>query len=285
VSSPNFGRNSTPGRPDALFYGLRRAELCCIIPQTPSSVDHNAEWRHARCATFAVDRQSIESYAPVRMWRERVTETDSELIRQAIDGDHSAFGQLVDRYSAAVACVVGNLVRRKDDVEDVVQECFIRAYQALGSFRQDSSFRTWLFRIAHNTAITRSTQQVRRSETFVGEGAQSPGAHRAHANRADDHEAHDYQAHDYEANDPLPDDVLEAKDLEHRLARHIDALPAHYREALMLYYYQEQSYKEMAEILDKPINTVKAHMRRAKAQLKKLLASDSAMEEWQQDDR
>ena len=130
----------------------------------------------------------------------------------------------------------------------------------MGTFRGESAFTTWLLRIAHNTAITRSTQQVRRSETFTGEDDHSPD--------------------DYEASEPLPDDILEARNLQDRLARHIDTLPEHYRVALVLYYYQDRSYQELAEILDRPMNTVKAHLRRAKAQLKKLLLAYSTSEDW-----
>ena len=185
---------------------------------------------------------------------------DPELIRLTLAGDRDAFGVLVDRYGHTVCGLVSEVVRQKGDVEDIVQECFMRAYRSLGNFRHDAQFSTWLFRIAHNLAITRSQQQVRSANTFV-------------CSEEDVLES-------YEVDELLPDEILEARDLEERLMEHIDALPDHFRETLVLYYYEGQSYRDIAAILGKPMNTVKAHLRRAKAQLKKLLLAEYQPEEW-----
>ncbi len=185
---------------------------------------------------------------------------DSELIERTLAGDDAAFSELVDRYATAVGALVAEIVPRRDVVEDVAQECFIKAYRALHTFRSDARFGTWLLRIARNEAISRYRSHLRQMETFQ---TQKPEAFDAHADERD-----------------LPDHVLEAKNLGRRLRDHIDLLPEHYRLVLVLYYYHEQTYAEIAEITEQPMNTVKSHLRRAKARLRELLLEDPASEEW-----
>ncbi len=184
---------------------------------------------------------------------------DNKLVELTLAGDRDAFGYIVDRYSALLARVVAEIVRFQEDVEDIVQECFVRAYSSLDTYRNDSQFRTWLLRIAHNTAVTRSQQHVRRDATV----------------------AHDSEAVSLAADDEavLPDELLGSRELEERVASCIDDLAEHYRVVLKLYYYEEFTYPEIAEVLGKPMNTVKSHLSRAKARLKRLLVADSALKE------
>ena len=150
------------------------------------------------------------------------------------------------------------------------RECFIRAYKALGTFRGDAQFSTWIYRIAYNTCLTRREQQAKRQEREVSMFAE-----------VDDG---DDQVREYEDEDgPLPDEVFEIADVRERLRAHLDGLPVHYRAVLVLYYYEEQSYQEIAEALDLPMNTVKVHMLRAKKQLKKALMASAASEEWERE--
>ena len=78
---------------------------------------------------------------------------DAELARRAAEGDAGAFGTLVARYQRPMAAVVSRMTRRSDDVDDIVQELFLRAWRGLPRFRGESQFSTWLYRIAVNTAI------------------------------------------------------------------------------------------------------------------------------------
>ena len=192
-----------------------------------------------------------------------VDETDIELIRRTLDGNQAAFSVLVERYADAVYAVVVDVLRKPGDADDVVQECFVRAYKSLATFRQEARFGTWLQRIAYNLAVTRSRQQVRRGETFTTEDQQILEARGA--------------------DDPLPDEIVANKDLAQKLAAHMERLPEHYRLALTLYYYEGYSYQEIAEVVDRPVNTVKVHMRRAKAFLKRLLLEQAEPVEWVSD--
>ena len=194
---------------------------------------------------------------------------DAELVQQALQGDQKAFGVLVQRYQQTVFTQVSRLVRDQNDVPDVAQECFIRVYRSLGAFRGDAQFSTWLYRIVYNTCMTRREQQVRRQSREVSMYLEDDG---------DDGGMQDFE----DVDTPLPDEALQAVDVKERLAKHLQTLPVHYRAVLVLYYFEEQSYQEIAEILDQPMNTVKVHLLRAKKRLKKLLLADTASEEWQE---
>lgn len=191
--------------------------------------------------------------------------TDADLVQRTLDGDRRAFGVLVERHKNTVFSLVSRLMG-PNDTEDVAQEAFLRAYKALGSFRGDAQFSTWLYRITWNVCLDRREQRSRRrsreisAETIVDEETDAP------AEFADEDAA-------------LPDEILEAEDLRTRLAVHIDALPVHYKAILTLYFYEQKTYEEIVEILGVPMNTVKVHLYRAKARLKTALEQES-VEDW-----
>jgi RNA polymerase sigma-70 factor (ECF subfamily) len=199
-----------------------------------------------------------------------VAATDAELVQQTLDGDRRAFGVLVERHQKQIFALVSKLIRDQNEVEDVAQECFIRAYKALGTFRGDAQFSTWVYRIVYNTCLTRREQQARRQDREISMFAENE--------QADD------QPREFEDEDgPLPDEVFEATDVRERLLKHLENMPVHYRAVLVLYYYEERSYQEIADALDLPMNTVKVHLLRAKKRLKKLLTESDASEEWERE--
>jgi RNA polymerase sigma-70 factor (ECF subfamily) len=196
-----------------------------------------------------------------------VAKTDAELAQSTLRGDRRAFGIIVQRHQDAVFGLISRLIRRQSDVEDVAQEAFVRAYRALGTFRGDAQFGTWLYRIVYNTCLDRREQQVRRDEREMQVGTNE--------------EDEDRLAAMPDTDSPLPDQVLEAQDMRSRLAAHIEALPPHFQAVLTLYYYEQKSYEEIAKILDQPLNTIKVHIHRAKAHLKKALLQDGEAEGWE----
>jgi RNA polymerase sigma-70 factor, ECF subfamily len=197
-----------------------------------------------------------------------VAVTDAELVQRSLQGDRRSFGVLVSRHQESVFAMISRLIREQNEVEDVAQECFIRAFRALGSFRGDSKFTTWLYRIVHNTCLTRREQQAKKQAREV-------------SIYVDDDEGEETTMSLADEDALLPDEILEASDVRERLLRHLKELPEHYRSVLVLYYYEQRSYQEIAEILDAPMNTVKVHILRAKKQLKKRLLADSSQEEWE----
>jgi RNA polymerase sigma-70 factor, ECF subfamily len=194
-----------------------------------------------------------------------VEETDRQLVERTLAGDQSAFGVLVGRHMDQVSRLISEVMRSGSDVEDAVQECFLKTYRGLHTYRGDAQFNTWLMRIAYNVAITKSKRFARQRDVIQP---------------------------DSEITDLAPDlDTAWAdknvndREVEELMAARIDELPENYRLALTLYYYEELTYQEIARVLDRPLNTIKAHLSRAKASLKNLLVKDDAFQEWTCDEQ
>jgi RNA polymerase sigma-70 factor, ECF subfamily len=194
-----------------------------------------------------------------------VEETDRQLVERTLAGDQSAFGVLVGRHMDQVSRLISEVMRSGSDVEDAVQECFLKTYRGLHTYRGDAQFNTWLMRIAYNVAITKSKRFARQRDVIQP---------------------------DTEITDLAPDlDTAWAdknvndREVEELMAARIDELPENYRLALTLYYYEEFTYQEIARVLDRPLNTIKAHISRAKASLKNLLVKDDAFQEWTGDEQ
>jgi RNA polymerase sigma-70 factor, ECF subfamily len=193
-----------------------------------------------------------------------VAVSDAELVQRTIDGDRRSFALLVERHKQSVFGLITKLMG-PNDVEDVAQDSFLRAFKSLDSFRGDAKFSTWLYRITWNTCLDRREQRSRRQSREIPVEVMSDD---------DDNEPMEFADEDAD----LPDEVLEASDIRERLAKHLDGLSVHFKAVLTLYYFEQMSYDEIAESLDIPMNTVKVHIYRAKAHLKKALLKDDSGE-------
>ena len=191
---------------------------------------------------------------------------DSELVRQTLKGDKRAFGVLIQRHQDAVFALVSRLIRSPGDVQDVAQDVFIRAYKALPTYRGDAKFGTWLYRIVWNTCLDRREQHARVHEREV-------------QIVADEEDCNGIDGF-ADGETPLPDAAFEADDVRQRLEACLNRLPVHYRAVLTLFYYEQKSYDEIAEILNQPMNTIKVHLFRAKSHLRKALLAERSSEEW-----
>jgi RNA polymerase sigma-70 factor, ECF subfamily len=188
------------------------------------------------------------------------TATDAELVEQAVAGDHSAYTVLVERHLDVVTKVVAEISGQIDDVEDVVQECFIRAYRGLRSFRGDAQFRTWLLRIAHNHAIKRSKMRARYRVSVT---------------------SNDIEVAEYVDPNALKSDDSTIYQEEHeRMGKLIGRLPEHYRIVLVYFYYYDMTCEDIARVIDKPFNTVKAQLRRARQKLRTMILSEPEYDDW-----
>jgi RNA polymerase sigma-70 factor (ECF subfamily) len=181
------------------------------------------------------------------------TESEEELVRRAREGDGTAFDRIVQNHLSTIWRVVWRILRHREDTEDVVQEVFIAAYQALGAFRGECRLGTWLHRIA----VTRSLnhlksrgEKIRRSsrplEVATELTLEAPEG--------------------IEGRTPLMD--LEAKELTAKLARCLESLPALWRSALTLRDGEEMSYEEMSDILGIALGTVRSRLARARLALR-----------------
>ena len=179
---------------------------------------------------------------------------DRRLIRECLQGDASAFGELVRRYQDRLYNTAYRLVGNAEDAQDVVQDAFLHAYQALDGFKGDSQFFTWLYRIAVNTAISlRRKQRVAVSMDAAREGT-------AALDPVDPSE------------DARPGHALEQAEQERRVQRALARLSVEHRTVLILKDMEGQRYEAMAEVLQVPVGTIRSRLHRARLELRGLLA-------------
>jgi RNA polymerase sigma-70 factor (ECF subfamily) len=174
--------------------------------------------------------------------------TDQQLVVKVQKGDKRAFDLLVLKYQHKVHAIVGRFVRDTDEVADVVQEAFIKAYRALPKFRGESQFYTWLYRIAVNTA----------KNYLVSRSRRPPGSD------VDIDDAEYYSGSEYLKDLGTPENQLFRDELESVIVKSIAELPEDLRTAVTLREYEGLSYEEIAEIMECPVGTVRSRIFRAR---------------------
>jgi len=182
-------------------------------------------------------------------------EVDQTLVERVQQGDKSAFDILVRKYQHKVVKLVSRYVKDNQEVYDVAQEAFIKAYRALPNFRGDSAFYTWMYRIAINTA----------KNYLVAQGRRLPNV---------DIEAQD--AEQFEGDSALkeyatPESLLRRDEIQNTVLRTIENLPDDLRTAIMLREIEGLSYEEIAEAMDCPVGTVRSRIFRAREAIDKTL--------------
>ncbi len=186
--------------------------------------------------------------------------SDEQLVSLYLGGDEVSLQSLVRRHTTGVYNFVSQLVGYGQNAEDVVQEAFIKAWKNLKKFNLDKKFKPWLYRIARNSAIDFLRQQ-KSTIPLV--------------NAYDDEEK---DGADYLVDPaPLPLEQAISSETKEIIQKLIHSLPQIYSLVLKLYYLEEFSLPEIAEILDESIDTVKSKHRRALIKLRKLISEDSKL--------
>lgn len=190
-------------------------------------------------------------------------EVDQQLVLRAQSGDKRAFELLVMKYQRKLGRLLSRFVRDPAEVEDVAQEAFIKAYRALPTFRGESAFYTWLYRIAINTAKNYLVALGRRAPTTVG---------------VDIDEAENFEDADQLRDTSTPESELEGKEIAAAVNKAMDALPEDLRAAITLREIEGLSYEEIASVMNCPIGTVRSRIFRAReaiaTELRPLLGTD-----------
>jgi RNA polymerase sigma-70 factor, ECF subfamily len=188
------------------------------------------------------------------------TLTDQEIVLLARGGQERAYRELVRRYERPIFSLLYRMVRDRELAEDLSQDTFVKALNAIESYKPEYKFSSWLFKIANNAAI----DHLRRREldTLSLEG--SP-----HAVTPDAMEATALQIGDRGENAL---DIVEAKELGGEIERAIAQLRPEYRACILLRHVDGRAYEEIAEMLDLPLGTVKTYIHRARNELRRLLA-------------
>lgn len=174
--------------------------------------------------------------------------TDLDLVRQAKSGDRKAFDMLVVKYQEKLKFVVSRYLKLPQQIEDVVQEAFIKAYYGIMSFREDSKFSTWLHRIGINTALCFLAAERRRIP------------HYQPTINADNNEPQVPEILDTDS----PEQVLESNQIAKTVSNAFEKLPRDLREAITLREIDGLNYEEIANIIDCPIGTVRSRIFRAR---------------------
>lgn len=190
------------------------------------------------------------------------TMTDAELVERALaggSGSELAYADLLARYERPVFTLVLRMVRDRTVAEDLAQDAFVKAFAKLATYDPARKFSSWLFKVAHNTAI----DHLRRREIAtvsidepVGDEADGPAR----------------QVEDVEVE--TPDSAAERSDLSRALARAAGKLRPEYREVVLLRYQAGLDYAEIAEATAFPLGTVKTYLHRARKELADLLAAE-----------
>lgn len=178
---------------------------------------------------------------------------DEILCEQVQKGDKEVFGELVDRYQKKLSRYGRKFLLSTENIEDLVQEVFIKAYQNIQSFDLKQKFSPWIYRIAHNTFINELKKHARTPLSLFDFDTLIP------------HLAYD---------DPAIKE-REQKELRVLIDQSLEKLAPKYREIIVLYFLEELNYKEIADILHVPTGTVGIRLARAKKQLKKYLPADA----------
>jgi RNA polymerase sigma factor (sigma-70 family) len=175
---------------------------------------------------------------------------DFELIDKAVkEKDQQAYATLMKRYKKAVYFMILKMIRDADDAEDLTMEAFAKAFRNLHKFKKDYTFSTWLFRIATNNTIDfirkKKLKTMSLNNTLTDDGGNAVNI-------------------DVEDDDNNPQDEFIKSQRIEMVRIFVDKLPAKYRKLVKLRYFDELSYDEIAEQLEKPLGTVKAQLHRSR---------------------
>jgi RNA polymerase sigma-70 factor (ECF subfamily) len=174
---------------------------------------------------------------------------DLQLVERVRQGDQRAYGLLVEKYRRKLMRLLSRMVRDPDEIEDIAQETFIKAYRALPQFRGDAAFYTWLYRIAVNTAKNYLAAKGRGMQTLSDQALND-----------EDEPDERLMAQDIST----PESELLSKQVAYAVNEAVEALPEELRQAITLREIEGMSYEEIAEAMACPIGTVRSRIFRAR---------------------
>lgn len=185
-------------------------------------------------------------------------DADAALVQAAREGDHDAYGALIERYQDRIYSLVLGYAPNREDALDLTQEIFVKAYRGLAGFRSDSGFYTWLYRIAVRHCIDFRRRRQRHGETLplegelLGEGGFEP---------VDSAPGSD------------PERMLLSRNLRGAIQQGLQTLAEPFRTAVVLHDIEGLGHEQIARILGCPLGTVKSRIQRGRAQLRRTLAA------------
>ena len=183
-------------------------------------------------------------------------ETDQRLVERVQKGDKRAFDLLVKKYQHKIIALVGRYVNDHHEQQDIAQEAFIKAYRAIGNFRAESAFYTWMYRIAINTA----------KNHLVSRGRRPPGTD------VEVEDAENFSLAEGMRDSASPEAILMRDELEERIFATLNKLPDDLKTAISLREFEGLSYEDIAEVMQCPVGTVRSRIFRAREAIDKAIA-------------
>ncbi|RMF56158.1 MAG: sigma-70 family RNA polymerase sigma factor [Calditrichaeota bacterium] len=192
---------------------------------------------------------------------------EHDIIREILAGNRERFSEIVQRYQNLVAMIISQLTSSREEINELSQQVFVKAYLNLKNFRGEAKFSTWISRIAYNTTVNHLKKKKALSFVdFFGDNNdnRSPAGEEKLITRL-----------------ASPDEILNQKEMAEIIQKGIQQIPEQYRVVLTLYHQQHFSYEEIAKITGIPMGTVKNYLHRARKYLKDLLVKELTLEELQ----
>ena len=188
--------------------------------------------------------------------------SDYEIIGRVLDGHTRLFSELVERHQDKAMTLAMRMLRNREDAEEAVQDAFVRAFRALERFEKRSRFATWLYRILYNVCSTALTKRGEPLERSFPEW---------------DDEGEEIEIPDFSA---IPDSVVEGEELRQHVVDAMNELPPIYSGITTMFYLDDLSYEEIAQITESPVGTVKARLFRARALLREAIVRRTGKREY-----
>jgi len=182
--------------------------------------------------------------------------SDQEIIESVKKGNHSDYAILVDRYKNKAFSMLTRMLKNKMEAEEVLQDCFLKAFKRLNNFKGDSKFSTWFYKIVYNSALSRLSFQKRKTEMEMSS--------------VDDH-FNLISEYDY--------NLTEQKDLSLYIKEMVDKLPSNYASVISMFYLEDLSCEEISEVMRTSVNNVKVMLHRSRSALKDIMIKNNYTEE------
>jgi len=183
--------------------------------------------------------------------------TDTELVASARQGSQDAYRELVKRFERPVYSLIVRMVQDSATAEDLAQEAFVKAFRRLDTYDPQWKLSSWLFKIAHNTAIDHLRRSAPETVPLEGEEDDKGGLSAVLADGSSEN----------------PQAAAERRDLARSLERAISRLRPEYRQAVLMFYAHGASYQDICEVTGLPLGTVKTNLHRARKELAQEMTS------------
>ncbi|MGB5287785.1 MAG: sigma-70 family RNA polymerase sigma factor [Ignavibacteriaceae bacterium] len=182
--------------------------------------------------------------------------SDQEIIDSVRKGNDSDYSIIVNRYKNKAFSMLKRMLKNDFDAEEVLQDCFLKAFNSLGTFKGEAKFSTWFYRIVYNTALTRLSSKKRKTETEMSS--------------VEEH---------FDLESEFGSDEIEKKDVSQLIHDTISKLPERYSAIITMFYLNEMSIEEISEVMQITVSNVKVMLHRSRNSLRDLIIKSKLAEE------